>query len=571
MTDKSVNKTGMKTKHFILAVLFAALSPALFAQVGKQDFRQKKTPSDRHQQNLNTIHEFNRIVKGDLDLFDKSHNLHSGQNAFVQEGKSRKNSQNNNDVLYVCDSALTYDTSGKITKTLYTHDVTGQLIIEISQVWDLEYAAVWVNKTKFIYTYNSLGNILTRQMQYWNSGIEDWLNESKATYRYDTEGNMLSRLSQSWDTGIDEWINVINTIYTYDASGNMLSNIYQNWDAGNGIWVSLSLNSSTYDVLGNILVSIIQYWDTGIDGWVNDTKINYTYNASENWLSEIYQEWNTGNSDWVNTARNYITYDSSVNTLTQQLQYWSTEMCDWRNTYKFIFIYDVSGNFLASIDQSWDNEIYDWVNSQQYCYTYDASKNMLSQLFQLWNSGIDSWENLWNCNYTYDISGNKLLDFYQYWDSAGWSKDRKTEYEYDYISQKITGIHYEWTDAWIPSQPVSQSVNIFIFNNLLVSTNAYKAEAWYSSYSLGIKDKDIQSKDSTSFCSPNPAKDLVIVTNSQKKEAVLKIYNMNGQMMNEKLLSTGRNQVSVQNFTPGIYLFVLQSQSSRIPNKVVVY
>ncbi len=99
----------------------------------------------------------------------------------------------------------------------------------------------------------------------------------------------------------------------------------------------------------------------------------------------------------------------------------------------------------------------------------------------------------------------------------------------------------------------------------------YKAEAWYSNYSLGIDDKDVQSNGCITFCNPNPAKDLVNVTNLFKKEANLKIYNISGQLKNEKLLSIGQNQVSIQNLSPGIYLFVLQSENSRIQNKVVVY
>ena len=70
---------------------------------------------------------------------------------------------------------------------------------------------------------------------------------------------------------------------------------------------------------------------------------------------------------------------------------------------------------------------------------------------------------------------------------------------------------------------------------------------------------------------PNPANETVNVSNPFETEVTLKIYNFKGQLLNEKLISSKGNQVSVQNLNPGTYLFVLQSENSRIQNKVVVF
>ena len=173
-------------------------------------------------------------------------------------------------------------------------------------------------------------------------------------------------------------------------------------------------------------------------------------------------------------------------------------------------------------------------------YTYEAEGNILSQVQQEWNNEVGEWENR-----------------------------TKIGFEYNYNTQKIIATQNQWSGEWIPTN--FGNMAIYIFNNYLININGFKGEVFYSSYTLGIKDKDIKSYANTNFCSPNPANDLINISNLYEKKAVLKIYTMNGQLVSEKMINAGHNQISVKNFSPGIYLFVLQSENTRIQNKVFVY
>ena len=409
---------------------------------------------------------------------------------------------------------------------------------EIVYLCDSTFSYNTIGEQKRItYTRDEKGKILILHAQTWNSGEGVWENKYKYNYTYDVSGNKLMDISQRW---VGDWVNESKVIYTNDASGNILIKLNQNWSIGTGNWINSEKYSYALDASGQIISYVYQKWKTAINNWENQTRYIYTYDASGNWLTGLIQEWDTGINAWVDKYFGNYTYDVAGNWLGLHLKVWNKANSVWENSYKST-------------------------------YTYNASKQMLSEQQQNWNSGINMWVNSYRRIHTYEAAGNKLLEFEYMWNTQinDWESSLKTEYEYDYTSQTVAAIQYEWSGVWVPTS--FGYIELFIFNNHLFTTNGYKAEAYYSSYSLGIEDKDIKTKVNTTFCSPNPANDLVNVTNLYKKEAILKIYNMTGNLVDKKLIDKEPNQVSVQNLSPGIYLFVLQFENSRIQNKVVVY
>ena len=388
-------------------------------------------------------------------------------------------------------------------------------------------------------------------------------------YTRDAAGKVLIRHDQTWNSGDGKWENKYKSIYTYDVSGNRLSALFEIWNSGSEVWLNDSKDSYTYDVSGNLLKIIYQRWS--IYNWVNSDKYIYALDASGNRLSHVWQRWNTVISNWENKTRVIYTYDVSGNMLLRFNQNWDLEIGVWIDITSGSYTYDVSGNIIGALLTAWNKTTGTWKKHYKFTYTYDASDHLLAEIHEKWNTGINNWVNELRMTFTYETAGNRLSQLEQMWNTGlnDWTNSFKTDYEYNYNSQKIIAIQHEWSGVWIPI--TFGYIELYIFNNHLTSTNGYKVEAYYSSYSLGIEDKDVKSNGSASFCSPNPANELINVTNHYKKEASLKIYNMNGQQINEKLLGAGNNEVSVQNLTPGIYLFVMQSENSRIQNKVVVY
>ena len=558
----------MKTKHFFLALLFAALSTALFAQVRPQNFQQEKNFIDRHQQMHVVNFGLNSPTNDNIEPFDERHRHHAGRNAFIPVSESWEKSRSNDDIVYVCDSAFGYSIEGEQTKTTYTHDSKGRTLTELLQTWDTGYEA-WVNTSQALFTYTDT-YYLSQLYQEWDIESETWVNDIQLLFSHYSSGKMRSYTYQNWDKVMEEWVYFDKYNYTYDDAGNTLSILYQYWDTEMDNWSDTYKKSFTFDDSGNRLSLLYQYDETETGDLINKYLYNYTYDDDGNMLTELRQNWDNYVGDWTKRHLFSISYDEAGNMVKYLKQVW--DYVNWINESLNSYTYDDSGNLLSELRQNWNWEIDIWYNSSLNLYSYDDSANTQSVIYQKWEAGNNEWRKSIKISSSFDAPGNMLSELHQSWNAQieEWANVWKNEYKFDYVEQNITGAFYEWSQEWIPSD--ISYIYIFLFNkNLFYADNSYKAEVWYSSYSLGIEDKDIQSKGNTTFCIPNPANDLLNVSNHYKKEANLKIYNISGQLINEKLLSKGQNQVSVQNLSPGIYLFVLQSENSRIQNKVVVY
>lgn len=529
----------MKTKQFFVAVFFAAISTALFGQVRPQHFHFENDPASQHHYTQSVNYEFANPQKGDLPSADEFSRNFVDQNNLMPEGDLWKNAQAANGQVYLCDSVFIYLTIGQQSKTIYLRDAEGKVLTELRQ--NSAESGEWENVSKRNYTHNSSGELLIFSIQKWNAGSGIWVNESKDSYTYNNFGNRLSRLHQQWVAESGDWANRFKDSYTYDNKEKLLSGILQSWSNESSSWENIYKNIYTYDTSENLLSHIKQNWDTANIAWVNYIKISYIYDASEYIVSDLSQAWSNGNSSWVNMYKNNYTYDASGNRLSQIYEAWITEYDDWLNIEKLILSYDDSGNILTKFSQTW-------------------------------NTGINDWEDNARRSYAYDDSGNLLRDLLEFWipDMSNWRNKSKMDCEYDYDTQKVAGNHYTWLgQQWISIEGL---IYLTVFDNFLYSSyNNHKAEAYYSSYLTAIHDDAGHDKVSNSFCFPNPAKDLVTVSNPFGNEANLKIFNINWKQVKAIQLSTDQQQISIQNLSPGMYLFVIQSGISTIQNKVVVY
>jgi hypothetical protein len=548
----------MKRKTFLLAVLFVAISSASFAQAIPQHFQQEKSPSSR----LFVKHEFHNNQHAEAEAAGEfSRQQISKQNDLWENG------QNTDELVYLCDSAFSYSIYGDLTKFTYTRDAEGRLLTTLYQTGNSGY--VWINNMLTTYSYDTSGNRLSKLEQDWDNGIGAWLNNYNYSYTYDDTGKSLSEIEQYWDIGSGAWVNIWKYNYTYDASGNRISIIDQHWNTGSGTWGNDLKESYTYDDSGNEISMLLQIWYTEI--WVNYRKDSRTYNASGNIITLLFQYWNTEISTWVNYEKYSYSYDLYGNMPTYLYQSWDQEIGDWVNKRKSNFTYDISGNTLTTIKQVWDAGISTWVNSTKTNNTYNAFGNWLGYLYQDWDNETGTWVNNSKHSYSYDAFGNWLTYVHQHWETGtgAWENMDKIERDYDFDNKKVTGSYYIWSGGWIS---IDGRIGLSIYNYSLFSANdSHKAEAYYSTYVSAIGDEAGNENEFASFCSPNPANDQVIVSNPYQKDANLKIYTMDGKQVKTKLLSTGQNHLSIPDLTPGIYLFVIQSGNAMIQNKVVVY
>ena len=592
----------MKTKHLLLVALFAVSGTALFAQVSLQQFQNKNPSINGHHHMSAPKHNLNSPTNDGTEAVDELRR-YQPQNTFMQKGKSLSNLKNTNELIYECDSSFSYSTYGPKPKIIYTRDASGKEITRLYQNWDSD-NGVYKNYILHNYTYDNAGNWLAQVGKYWVPESSEWLNGWIFSNTYDASDNWLTYLYQEWDTENSNWKNIVLSTYTYDASGNQLSFLLNGWDNDTGKWIDQSLNTYTYDEAGNMssnlyqtklntgvgdwkniyiyrytfdasrnkLTYMRQNWEPGINEWTDDFLYTYTYDGSGNMLSDLYQEGSAGVGNWLNNHLYSYTYDDNGNMLTDQREFWKGGIGDWQNSSKYTYTYDAAGNMLTWLNQKWKLETNEWLNFINNIYTFNTSGSMISDLYQIWVTEDSVWESRAIKSYSYDASENMLSYLHQSWkdDIGDWVNENKIDYEVDYSMGRVSGAHYKWEDDWVPKD--LDFLNLYIFNNLIISSiGSYKVEAYYKSYSLGFDDKPIHPKSITSFCSPNPANETVNVSNPFETEVTLKIYNFKGQLLNEKLIRSKENQVSLENLRHGTYLFELQSGNSRIQNKVVVY
>jgi hypothetical protein len=483
------------------------------------------------------------------------------------------------ELLYRCDSAVTYSNQFGIEKTIYTRDATGKLLKVVYKYLNTTYG-VWVNDRQGLFTYDMQGNRLSSVYQDWNTEIGSWVNSSHGLYTYDAQGNQLSYLSQYWNTEIGSWVNNWQYLINYDASGNMLLFKEQSWDTNIGSWVNSWQDLMNYDASGNMLSEMSQYWNTEIGSWVNEGQTNFTYDASGNILSMLNQFWDTNIGSWVGTWQNFYTFDNygnmlseisqqwffnigswvnsqkynyiynqSGNMLSQINQLWDTNIGSWVNTYQYLYTYDAQGNYISSLGQDWNTEIGSWVNDWQYLYTYDSQGNQISSLSQWWNTDIGSWVHSSQYLYTYDTQGNQLSSIYQDWyvNYGTWVNVNKLEYQYDYPTRKITAMYYEWSGAWVPVDNYGEDITIYNYS-LGYFYDFYKIELWYNSYQLLSTKRFLELPDESFYLiHPNQENNDITTGNPTRKDAFTRTASKTNIHENEVWRNNDKKKAPSQN------------------------
>jgi len=479
--------------------------------------------------------------------------------------------------VYVCDSAISYSTTGEQQKTRFAYDANGNILLELIQDWNTGYG-VWVNNSQTLYTYDATGKKLSMLFHIWDTNIGNWVDFYQSIYTYDSCGNMLSEIFQELDTNIGSLVNKDQNLYTYDTSGNRLSSLYQFWYANIGNWVNRGRSSYTYNVSGkllsifsqswnidsgswvndwqclytydttlNMLSYFDQLWDTNTGSWVNNNQSLFTYDASGNMLSRVYQQWNNGIVSWMNIWKYNYSYDARGNMLSEIFQDWDTSLSNWLNSWKFTYTYDSNGNILSIIFLYWDINIGNWVNDYQSLYTYDASGKELSLIMKDWDTNFGSWVNSFQGLYNYDDSGNMLSGIYQQWDAniGSWLNGSKTEYQYDYTTRKITAMNYEWSGAWVP---VDYNVTVYIFNNYLIGQlYGYKIELWYNSYQGLATKRFLELPDESFYLNQSNQENNDITTgNPTRKDASARINPKTNSHENEAWMDKDKNRLPSQ-------------------------
>jgi hypothetical protein len=127
-----------------------------------------------------------------------------------------------------------------IIRYLYTYNSAGDIETETVEQWN---TGVWLGSTKYISTYNAAGLVETYTTQYWDAGA--YKNSSQNAYTYDGSGNQLTELSLSWHTPSSTWRNNARSTYTYNSYNQRTSYKDDTWNAG-GFWEYTTSDGASY-------------------------------------------------------------------------------------------------------------------------------------------------------------------------------------------------------------------------------------------------------------------------------------------------------------------------------------
>ena len=351
-----------------------------------------------------------------------------------------------------------------------------------------------------------------------------WQNSYKIEYSYDDNGNLTEETELFWDTTSSQWKTGFKSFYTYNSDNKATVGLYQSFDSTSGSITYQDRTNNTYNSNGDLIQFLDQEWNGS--AWVNDYKVDLTY--TNNRLSGG-ASYTWGGTDWI-----FTTDDDS----------------------KFTINYNANGTISSFNSDAWDGT--NWVASDSTIFSYDGNNNLILQDGQTWNG--TAWISEYKSEYSYDTNGNLIAEKESYLENGSF----------------VTG--YEQTATFNTAELMSSYIHPFkdktgidyltepygIINKMLSKTGDTSDRTTYNYGEATASNEDFNSLVFSVY--PNPASSFVKVDDSNFSLKNMEIYNLIGQ----KLLSTTKNQLNIENLVDGVYLLKIETESGKFGTKRII-
>ena len=425
---------------------------------------------------------------------------------------------------------------------------------------------------KFEYIYDQSGNAIMETENVWNEYTNQWHPVTKYEYVYDGNGYNTSETEFEWDDYTNQFISLWKIEYTNDIVGNpiLISDSYR--DDASSPWIVYWKGEYTYDINGNMISGVGYDWDEYNSQWLAKAKTEYTYNSNQNMTSDIYSEWKVNTSQWRYVQKDEYTYDLNENQILWMHYQWPYDGSNvWVEYWKYENTYDANGNPIDQIFSEWDFLLNQWSVYQKVEYTFNTNNELTALITNIWDESTSQWKPSVKFDYEYDSNGNTTLEDFSSWDenTSQWTDNSRSQYTYD-LDYGISDLILPDTWEFLQDYPVN------IFNMILdynlhsfidnVWVNTRELAYYYSEANVGIGE--ISEYGIVVF--PVPAKDFIFVDMDKcLYPASIDLYNIQGKCMLSKPLCDNE-QVSVQEFTSGIYMYILNTNNGVFSGKFVI-
>lgn len=259
-------------------------------------------------------------------------------------------------------------TNMSLNKREYGPD--GNISRLIHQVWQKDQ---WKNHSQNLYFYRSNGTLEHYVVQLRDASDTGWINQIRYEYGFDNEGNWTSYVRKNWNADSLIWINDYRFLYSYQKSLKT-EMIRQNWLPDSLEWINNTQTLYVYDSNGAVINEFNNIWDSDSLLWDFSTKIIFDYDQGKV-TRKTYRIWR--NNQWENSVQYTYTYSLGQN---DQIIYfiWNKSSSSWEENRRYLYTYHDPLNLSSEIWQSRNASTSSWDNDLQIKYFYSLLKPLLS-------------------------------------------------------------------------------------------------------------------------------------------------------------------------------------------------
>ncbi len=357
-------------------------------------------------------------------------------------------------------------------------------------------------------------NINTLSYYWINDEKEGWGENAKYIYNYNQDDNLESyfayrMFSYGWE---DHW----REYYSLNENGVRIGNEYQYWDWEMSTWLYTFIGKYVYyenGILSRYEQHLRQYPE-----FVLKNFIDFDYDENQNLVSKIIYKWNYDQQYIIADSKRSDIYDDD-NKITESNYYnWDIDSSKWEQYGTDTYSYDDNNRLEEILVFSWSFSKNEWKSIYTHVLSYNEN-NQISKYSIYAGSGASSLQS----NTLYNYNENGLL------------KEAVTSmmHGYPYEFKAFHKYEYQWSDA--------------------VNTSFFETEKI--------------------ILYPNPVQDRVIISsNSSFTNSELKIINVSGQTVYQRILNTPDKKIDIQLsfLEPGLYFLILKTENQQYNRKLIV-
>ncbi|WP_167618028.1 T9SS type A sorting domain-containing protein [Maribellus sediminis] len=362
---------------------------------------------------------------------------------------------------------------------------------------------------------------LDSMVQFRYSG-NDSSYQYKVQYRNTINGSQTIReeIQYQWQNG---WREKVKNEYTYNGQGELVKSAVYKMDSITAQWQQTIRNTFGYKN-GKKDDHVMEQRDSVSHAWKNAFKYEYAYNNNDSVAQKLLYCWNEKAVDW----NYYYKYEYSYNNQNCQdscCQYqWDSVANQWAKQFKFEYQYNVDNKLEKQYQFCYDSVKNQWDSCACHLYEY-ANEYLYKHEFCTYDSVNNEWDYNWKHEYLYNGEGQiKQLHRYQHSSlkstATDWVLDTKDFY---YYASGVTGVG-------LAADLVEQQISIY----------------------------------------PNPASSQITLEMRDVENCRLQIFDITGRNIYQKSIQAKKTVISLKQFNPGIYFFVIDNGISRKANKVII-